>query len=214
MLRFAIPLALAVGASHAALGQESISNLNKRAWCENVGWTNWRDANGAVDGVRVLSNHLQGMVWQENTGWMNLGNGGGPYANADGASFGVNIVASGFLDGFGWSENLGWVNFGLQPHIGADAARYDANSHRFRGWAWSENAGWINLDDASAFVATVCPGDANGDGLVNFADLNAVLSAFGTTGAPGTAPGDLNEDGVVNFGDLNLVLSAFGDSCG
>ena len=28
---------------------------------------------------------------------------------------------------------------------------------------------------------TTCPGDANADGVVNFADLNAVLAAFGTT---------------------------------
>ncbi len=59
----------------------------------------------------------------------------------------------------------------------------------------------------------VCPGDANGDRVVNFADLNIVLSSFGTTGAPGSVPGDLNGDGSVNFADLNLVLSAFGGPC-
>jgi hypothetical protein len=56
-----------------------------------------------------------------------------------------------------------------------------------------------------------CPGDSNGDGVVNFADLNAVLSQFGQIG-PGLS-GDLNGDGVVNFGDLNLVLAAFGQPC-
>lgn len=55
------------------------------------------------------------------------------------------------------------------------------------------------------------PGDANGDGVVDFADLNIVLSNFGDTGAPGD-PGDLNGDGVVNFVDLNLVLSGFGST--
>jgi len=53
-------------------------------------------------------------------------------------------------------------------------------------------------------------GDLNGDGVVNFADLNIVLSAFGSTGVPGMTPGDANGDGVVNFADLNIVLSAFG----
>ncbi|MBX3352416.1 MAG: hypothetical protein KF684_05735 [Phycisphaeraceae bacterium] len=55
-----------------------------------------------------------------------------------------------------------------------------------------------------------CVGDANADGVINFADLNVVLSSFGLT----TDQGDLNADGVVNFSDLNLVLSAFGASCG
>jgi len=55
-----------------------------------------------------------------------------------------------------------------------------------------------------------CPGDANGDGVVNFADLNAVLSNFGLE----SSVGDINGDGVVNFADLNAVLSAFGAGCG
>jgi hypothetical protein len=57
-----------------------------------------------------------------------------------------------------------------------------------------------------------CPGDTNGDGVVNFTDLNAVLAAFGQNVAPGTG-GDLNGDGVVNFTDLNAVLANFGDAC-
>lgn len=58
-----------------------------------------------------------------------------------------------------------------------------------------------------------CPGDANGDNVVNFADLNSVLSEFGLSGAPGDFPGDVNADGVVNFADLNAALSAFGTAC-
>lgn len=75
-----------------------------------------------------------------------------------------------------------------------------------------------------------CPGDVEGNGVVDFGDLNAVLSAFGATtpppataGAPGTTgstggnlfpiPGDLNDDGVVNFLDLNIVLSYYASEC-
>ncbi len=57
-----------------------------------------------------------------------------------------------------------------------------------------------------------CPGDANGDGVIDFIDLNAVLSAFGTVGPPGYV-GDFNTDGSVDFLDLNSVLSFFGDTC-
>lgn len=56
-----------------------------------------------------------------------------------------------------------------------------------------------------------CPGDANGDNAVNFADLNIVLSQFGQSGA-GLA-GDVTGDGAVTFADLNLVLSQFGLVC-
>ena len=61
-------------------------------------------------------------------------------------------------------------------------------------------------------AARFLPGDINADGTVNFADLNAVLGAFGQTGSPGFVNADANEDGAVNFADLNLVLGTFGAS--
>lgn len=71
----------------------------------------------------------------------------------------------------------------------------------------------VSLDNA---LVTYCPDDTNGDGVVNFAELNAVLSAFGQVNVPPSplSPGDMNGDGVVNFADLNRVLSRFGQSCG
>lgn len=70
----------------------------------------------------------------------------------------------------------------------------------------------LNAAAQDVWVATVpapdasIPGDLNGDGVVNFTDLNLVLSNFGSSGAPG----DANGDGVVDFADLNVVLSKFG----
>ncbi len=63
--------------------------------------------------------------------------------------------------------------------------------------------------------ARPCPGDANGDGRVDFADLNIVLGAFGSmVGGPGySASADFNGDGRIDFSDLNVVLSAFGQFC-
>ncbi len=58
-----------------------------------------------------------------------------------------------------------------------------------------------------------CPGDANGDGVVGFADLNIVLSQYGQTALPASLAGDVNHDGAVDFADLNIVLGAFGTSC-
>jgi hypothetical protein len=51
------------------------------------------------------------------------------------------------------------------------------------------------------------PGDVDGDNVVDFMDLNLVLSSFGM-GGPCLA-GDLNADESVDFGDLNTVLSAY-----
>lgn len=56
-----------------------------------------------------------------------------------------------------------------------------------------------------------CPGDATGDDVVDFVDLNLILSQFGMVG-PGLS-GDLNGDGTVDFLDLNSVLSFFGAAC-
>lgn len=49
--------------------------------------------------------------------------------------------------------------------------------------------------------------DINHDDLVDFGDLNLVLSDFNMVGQ-GLA-GDANEDGMVDFADLNLVVSFF-----
>ena len=50
-------------------------------------------------------------------------------------------------------------------------------------------------------------GDANLDGSVNVADLNTVLSYYGTSG--GWNHGDFNHDGFVDAADLNTVLSYY-----
>ena len=53
-----------------------------------------------------------------------------------------------------------------------------------------------------------CPADVNFDGWVDFADILAVLAAWGNA----DAPEDLDESGTVDFADLLLVLAAWG-SC-
>jgi hypothetical protein len=49
------------------------------------------------------------------------------------------------------------------------------------------------------------PGDANGDGQVGIADLNAVRNNFGAYGE-----GDVTRDGLISIDDLNLVRNEFG----
>jgi hypothetical protein len=54
-----------------------------------------------------------------------------------------------------------------------------------------------------------CPGDADGNGAVDLADLNIVLANFGTA----SDSGDLDGDGLVNLSDLNVLLGNFGTVC-
>ncbi|MBL0921494.1 MAG: hypothetical protein IBJ10_05125, partial [Phycisphaerales bacterium] len=56
-----------------------------------------------------------------------------------------------------------------------------------------------------------CVGDVNFDGLVNFQDLNFIVSNFNTDQA--WLDGDVDGDGDIDFTDLNLVLSGFNTAC-
>lgn len=58
-----------------------------------------------------------------------------------------------------------------------------------------------------------CPGDADGNGEVNFADITNVLTNFGADYSSGTGPGDADRNGVVNFADITNVLTNFGAVC-
>src|SRR5690348_15812479 len=62
-------------ATGSAVAQSDIDPVNKYAWQENCGWMNWRDANGAVQGVRDRGTYLAGFIWCENLGWINVGSG-------------------------------------------------------------------------------------------------------------------------------------------
>jgi hypothetical protein len=205
-----LSIAAALAVATPALAQSNIDSTDKRGWGENIGWTNWRDANGGAQGAVIGLQFAEGFVWGENVGWINLGDGtpsnGMSYSNANGADFGVNVLPTGFLDGLAWGENIGWVNFGTQPFVGADGARVEGG--RLRGYAWGENVGWINLDSAESgkFVGLSCPADFNNDGVVNGADLATLLANWL---APGGLP-DLTGDGTVNGADLANLLANWG----
>ena len=53
---------------------------------------------------------------------------------------------------------------------------------------------------------TAVPGDLDGDGVVDGADLGLLLGSWGP--CPG-CPADLNGDGVVDGADLGLLLGSW-----
>ncbi len=55
-----------------------------------------------------------------------------------------------------------------------------------------------------------CVGDLNGDGLVDGADLAAILGSWGDCDGGDCVPADLNGDGLVDGADLAAVLGNWG----
>ena len=58
-------------------------------------------------------------------------------------------------------------------------------------------------------VMGTCTGDLDGNGIVDFADLLILLSAWGNC-PNSTCMADLDGSGVVDFGDLLMLLNAWG----
>jgi hypothetical protein len=114
-------------------------------------------------------------------------------AGAGGAGF--EIAWSSVDGGAAVSEG---ATFTLRGTIGQP----DAGSAE--GGEWASGGGY----DGGPPPPPPCPSDIDGSGVVGFADLLAILSAWGPC-APG-CPEDLDGSGVVGFGDLLLVLSAWG----
>ena len=70
-------------------------------------------------------------------------------------------------------------------------------------------------EDSAAFFAAIlgneirkatCPADVIGDGLIDVADLLAVVGGWGEKG-----PTDINDDGTTNVTDLLSVIDTWGD---
>lgn len=140
--------------------------------------------------------------------------GGFPFAWTDsiGAATLADFTGDGVADGLDLTELLGVVAAGDGGPGDCDGVVNGAIMFCDPGPDWSvydvNNDGVIRAADFPA-----CAGDTNGDRLVDFLDLNVVLSNYGATGAPGPGAGDVDGDGDVDFGDLNIVLGAFGTSC-
>ncbi len=60
-----------------------------------------------------------------------------------------------------------------------------------------------------------CPGDLDGNGVIDLTDLSGMLTAFGTcSGDPGYNPdADLDASGCIDLADLSALLTVFGTTC-
>jgi hypothetical protein len=139
------------------------------------------------------------------------------FMNADGtarAEQKISDTAGGFNgvldndDRFGTSvANLGDLNGDCIPDF-AVGANFDDDGGSGRGAVWI-----LSLGGCLA-PAICCPGNADGMGGVNFADVTSVLANFGaTTTACMQDAGDADCNGMVNFSDVTSVLANFNAAC-
>ncbi len=108
----------------------------------------------------------------------------------DGDLFGSSVASLGDLDGDGVADL-------------AVGAWWDDDGGGDRGAVWV-----LFLDGVPS-----CPGDANGDGLVNPLDSGFVLARFGCdvgVGNPDCDTADQNGDGLVDPLDVGFILARFG----
>ena len=84
-----LTLVICSAAVASFLAPSNVDPACKLSWSDNVGWMNWRNADGTGSGVVVGLELLSGMTWFENAGWINVGDGAGPYINTTGLDCGV-----------------------------------------------------------------------------------------------------------------------------
>lgn len=151
------------------------------------------------------------------------------------SSMGAGVVADD-AEAMIWSECAAGATDSA-PRVRAGVVYLDV-TETVQGWqAGDVNQGWVlvplgvnGVDVSSSESATEsarpmlvvryvvpsvppeCAGDANGDLVVNGADLSVLLAQFGTSVTPGTGA-DFNGDGAVNGADLSVLLGVFGSAC-
>lgn len=67
-----------------------------------------------------------------------------------------------------------------------------------------QGTGQLTVAQTGPICPPPVPGDLNGDGVVNGADLGILLTGWGTNGA-----GDFNGDGLVDGADLGILLTSW-----
>jgi hypothetical protein len=77
----------------------------------------------------------------------------------------------------------------------------------------NDAAGNTSVSSPISFICyNTLPGDANGDGIVDFADFVILSQHFGQSTVNGPADGDFDFSGVVDFADFVILSQYFGKS--
>jgi hypothetical protein len=145
------------------------------------------------------------------------------FTNTAYADFGGAPVGHTYADGQHWDDTFYAVPAGA---VSAEITLfYQSTSKEFVEFLRDENTTdtkgqemydlWANngkcppevMASVIIVVTPPCPADVDGNGNVGFADLTAVLNAWGACTA---CPEDVDGNGIVGFADLTAVLNAWG----
>ncbi len=90
---------------------------------------------------------------------------------------------------------------------------WDYGNWATQPWLCDTQPELVNM--AFALVASDCPEDLTGDGIINLADLATLLSVYGSCyGNPSFLPAaDFDNNGCVGLSDLARLLSVYGQNC-
>jgi hypothetical protein len=107
-----------------------------------------------------------------------------------------------------WTRQIGTSSSDNCQSVAVDGLGNAFMSGRTVGSLGGPHVGFGDDAFIVKFSPAGCPADVTGNGLVDIADLLAVISALGTSGNGG--PADVNGDNTVNNLDLIVVISAWG----
>jgi hypothetical protein len=116
------------------------------------------------------------------------------FSTDGGASFDTVVVTGTEDDGtYAWTV----------PDVTTGAGRLRLVVHDGDGHTGSDES-----DADFDVVGSALVGDANGDGVVNFGDILAVIAAWGACpDPPAPCPADVNGSGAVDFADVLVVIA-------
>jgi len=201
------------------------------SWSQSLTWLgtlggNLSAARGvSADGSVVVgysqnaSGQSRAFRWTAGGGMQDLGTLGGAWSYAYGVSADGSVVVGWADNASGWPRAFRWtVESGMQDLNQLYASLLQNGSSLNEARAISPDGRYIvgtgynaaTGRDEAFLLDTVgrTPGDVDGDGDVDDADLLEVLLAFGCSGSCGAA--DVNGDGVVDDEDLLIILFNFG----
>jgi hypothetical protein len=105
------------------------------------------------------------------------------------------------------TTKITWLTTGVQP----------CHNYTISAYAWPVPYEMSLADNryVDGKVKIKMLGDINGDGIIDYIDINAIATAFGATPSnPRWNPNcDLNRDGVIDMSDMYIVAVRFGKRC-
>lgn len=128
-----------------------------------------------------------------------------------------STIGGGFF-GFFYSESItDAANTGSVPFTRSIPLEAPSGSYRLRVLISSSGSGQRDQEQINAsvdasfqiFTDAACPADLNGDGVLDFFDVSAFLTAFNSM----DPIADLTGDGSFDFFDVSAFLSAYGSGC-